>query len=54
MRLYVSQSYSHPLKESRFLTELGDVGSVVVSEHLVAQYGIGDLRKQEYRSSITA
>lgn len=32
-----------PLQESSFLTQLGDVGSIVVGEHLVAQDSIGNL-----------
>ena len=32
-----------PLQEACLLAQLGDVGAVVVGEHLVAEDGVGDL-----------
>lgn len=34
---------THPLQESSFFTQLGDVCSVVVSKHLISKNGISNL-----------
>lgn len=36
---------THPLQESSFFTQLGDVCSVVVSKHLISKNGISNLGK---------
>lgn len=37
------KTITHPLQESSFFTQLGDVCSVVVSKHLISKNGISNL-----------
>ena len=41
----VSVVLQSPLQESSFLTQLGNVGTVVVGEHLVAEDSISNLQQ---------
>ena len=35
---------THPLQEASLLAKVGDPGSIVVTEHVVAEDSVGDLR----------
>lgn len=39
------RTLTHPLQESCLLAQLGDVGTVIVGEHLVAQDGVRHLNQ---------
>jgi len=39
---------AYALKKSGFLTELSNVCTIIVSEHLITEYSIGNLQLQQH------